>query len=91
MAQIYYVYRITPNRADVDYEKLKETIKSKLEPKYTVRGIEEEEIGFGIKALKIHITMPESDEYSSDEIENILSQIEDVGNIELEYFTRLGF
>lgn len=91
MAQIYYVYRVTPSREDVDYEKLKQTIKSKLEPKYPVKSIEEEEIGFGIKALKIHIIIPESDEYTTDEIENILSQIEDIGGYELEYFTRVGF
>jgi len=91
MAQIYYVYRVTPSREDVNYEKLKQTIKGKLEPKYQVKGIEEEEIGFGIKALKVHIVIPESDEYTTDEIENILSQIEDIGGIELEYFTRVSF
>ncbi len=36
--------------------------------------------------------MPEeSEEHSSDEVENILSGIEGIGSIELEYFTRLGF
>jgi elongation factor 1-beta len=54
--------------------------------------VEEEDIGFGIKALMIYVRMPEeSGEHSSDEVENILSSIEGVGSIELVYFTRLGF
>ncbi len=91
-AEVCLIYRVTPSSPDVDYEKLKSEIKSKLEPKYKVDRIEEEEIGFGIKALKIYIRMPEkSEEHSSDEVENILNSIEGIGGVELEYFTRLGF
>ena len=91
MAEVYLIYRVLPSRADIDYESLKDNIKKALEPKYKVAKIEEEEIGFGIKALKVHVRMPEkSEEHSSDEIEQILSSVEGVGNIELEYFTRVG-
>jgi len=92
MAEVYLVYRVTPSRSDVNYDELKNTIKRALEPKYKVDKVEEEDIGFGIKALRIYVRMPEeSGEHSSDEVENILSNIEGVGNIELVYFTRLGF
>ncbi len=92
MAEVCLIYRVTPNDPNVNYEELKQRIKSALEPKYKVDKIEEEEIGFGIKALRIYIRMPEaSEEHSSDEIENILNSVEGVGGVELEYFTRLGF
>ncbi|WP_054841965.1 elongation factor 1-beta [Vulcanisaeta distributa] len=92
MAEVYLVYRITPSKSDINYEILKSEIKKALEPKYKVDKVEEEDIGFGIKALRVYIRMPEeSEEHSSDEVENILSGIEGVGSIELEYFTRLGF
>ncbi len=92
MAEVYLVYRITPSKSDVNYEELKNEIRRALEPKYKVDKVEEEDIGFGIKALKVYIRMPESsEEHSSDEVENILSSIEGIGSIELEYFTRLGF
>lgn len=92
MAEVYLVYRVTPSKSDIDYEELKSTIRKALEPKYKVDKIDEEDIGFGIKALKIYIRMPESsEEHSSDEVEEILSGIEGIGSIELEYFTRLGF
>lgn len=92
MAQVYLIYRVLPENPEVDYEKLKSNIKITLEPKYRVERIDEEEIGFGIKALKVHVKMPEeSKEHSSDEIESRLSSIEGVGSIELEYFTRVEF
>ena len=91
MAEVYLIYRVTPSDPSIDYEKLKNAIKNALEPKYKVDRIDEEEIGFGIKALKVHIRMPEkSEEHSSDEIENRLNSIEGVGGVELEYFTRIG-
>jgi len=92
MADVYMVYRVMPAKPDVNYEEIKAAIRRSLEPKYRVDKIEEDEIGFGIKALKVHLRMPEeSEEHSSDEVENIISQINGVSGIELEYFTRLGF
>ncbi len=86
------IYRVLPENPEVDYEKLKSNIKTTLEPKYRVERIDEEEIGFGIKALKVHVKMPEeSEEHSSDEIESKLSSVEGIGSIELEYFTRVEF
>ncbi len=92
MAEVLLVYKVVPNDPNVNYEELKSRIRSVLEPKYKVEKIEEEEIGFGIKMLKIYIKMPEaSEEHSSDDIENKLMSIESVSGVELEYFTRLGF
>ncbi len=92
MAEVYLVFRVTPSDPSINYEELKQRIKNALEPKYKVDKIEEEDIGFGIKALKVSVRMPEaSEEHSSDEVENILSGIEGVSGVELLYFTRLGF
>ncbi len=90
-AEVALVYRVLPDSADVDLAKLKQEIKGKLEPKYKVDKIEEEPIGFGITALKVYIRHPESDEYTSDEVEDLLRSVQGVGNIELEYFSRLSF
>lgn len=90
-AEVALVYRVLPESVEVDVEKLKETIVNRLAPKYKVDKVEVEEIGFGIKALRFYIRMPESDEYSSDEVEEILRSVEGVGGFELEYFSRLSF
>jgi len=90
-AEVALVYRVLPESVEVDVEKLKEAIVNRLAPKYRVDKVEVEEIGFGIKALRLYIRMPESDEYSSDEVEEILRSVEGVGGFELEYFSRLSF
>jgi len=90
-AEVALVYRVLPKSVEVDVEKLKETIVNRLAPKYRVDKVEVEEVGFGIKALRFYIRMPESDEYSSDEVEEILRSVEGVGGFELEYFSRLSF
>ncbi|MEM1663270.1 MAG: elongation factor 1-beta [Pyrobaculum sp.] len=90
-AEVALVYRVLPDSVEIDIDKLKEAVVSKLTPKYKVDKVEVEEIGFGIKALRFFIRMPESDEYSSDEVEEILSSVEGVGGFELEYFSRLSF
>ncbi|MEM1837556.1 MAG: elongation factor 1-beta [Pyrobaculum sp.] len=90
-AEIALVYRVLPDSVEIDIDKLKEAVVSKLTPKYKVDKVEVEEIGFGIKALRFFIRMPESDEYSSDEVEEILRSVEGVGGFELEYFSRLSF
>jgi len=90
-AEVALVYRVLPESVEVDVEKLKEAIVDRLAPKYKVDKVEVEEVGFGIKALRFYIRMPESDEYSSDEVEEILRSVDGVGGFELEYFSRLSF
>jgi elongation factor 1-beta len=90
-AEVALVYRVLPENAEVDVEKLKTAVINKLAPKYKVDKVEVEEIGFGIKALRFFVRMPESEEYSSDEVEELLRSVEGVGSFELEYFSRLSF
>jgi elongation factor 1-beta len=90
-AEVALVYRVLPESVEVDVEKLKNAIINKLSPRYKVDKVEVEEIGFGIKALRFYVRMPESEEYSSDEVEELLRSVEGVGSFELEYFSRLSF
>ncbi|AKT35858.1 translation elongation factor 1B (aEF-1B) [Pyrobaculum sp. WP30] len=90
-AEVALVYRVLPESVEVDVEKLKNAIINKLSPRYKVDKVEVEEIGFGIKALRFYVRMPESEEYSSDEVEELLQSVEGVGGFELEYFSRLSF
>jgi elongation factor 1-beta len=90
-AEVALVYRVLPESVEVDVEKLKNAVINKLSPRYKVDKVEVEEIGFGIKALRFYVRMPESEEYSSDEVEELLQSVEGVGGFELEYFSRLSF
>ncbi len=90
-AQVLLVYRVMPESVETSLEGLKNDIRGKLEPKYRVAKIDEEPIGFGITALKVYVQMEEREDRSSDEVEELLRSINGVGNIELEYFSRVGF
>jgi len=91
-AEVALVYRVLPTSAEVNLDEVKRNILQALEARgYKVDRIEEAPIGFGITALRVYVRMPEREEYSSDEVEEVLSKVEGVGNIELEYFSRLGF
>ena len=90
-AEVVLVYRVLPSGPEVDLARLREAIVARLQPKYRVDRFEEQPIGFGITALRVYVRHPESDEYSSDEVEDLLRQVEGVGGVELEYFSRLGF
>jgi elongation factor 1-beta len=90
-AEVALIYRVLPESVDVDVDKLKADITSRLAPKYRVDRVEVEEVGFGIRALRVYIRMPESETHSSDEVEELLRSVSGVGSLELEYFSRLDF
>ena len=90
-SQVLLVYRVMPESVETSLEELKNGIRGKLEPKYRVTRIDEEPIGFGITALKVYVQMEEREDYSSDEVEELLRSVNGIGNIELEYFSRVGF
>jgi len=77
--------RVMPESPDIDLEKIKRKIKEKLSEAANIK-IEEEEIAFGLKALKVNLAYPEEKE--TDEIENILNEIEGVSSAKIEDIRR---
>ena len=55
----------------------------------TIIKIEEEEIAFGAKILKVHLTMPEEIEGGTSEIEEIVRGIPGIEEVEVAYVTRM--
>ena len=68
---------------EVDIEKLKEAIKEKIE----VEDMQEIDIGFGLKALRIMVVRPDAEGQGTDDLENTLSEIEGVASVEVEGVT----
>ena len=77
--------RVMPESPDIDLEKIKRKIKEKLSEAANIK-IEEEEIAFGLKVLKVNLAYPEEKE--TDEIENILNEIEGVSSAKIEDIRR---
>jgi len=76
---------ITPESIDTDLESIKQEIKKNLKKAKNVQ-IEEKEIAFGLKALRILVALPDNEE--TDEVENIISGIKGVSSCKIEDIRR---
>ena len=84
MGKISCVYKIMPEDDETDLE----DIKDQLEELLDVQDIVEENVAFGLKAVKVScITTDE--EGGTDAVEEKLEQLEDVQSYELEHFDKL--
>ena len=84
MGKISCVYKVMPEDEETDLEGVKDQIKDVLD----VQDIGEEEVAFGLKAVKVScITTDE--EGGTDAVEEKLEKIDNVQSIELEHFDKL--
>jgi elongation factor 1-beta len=83
MGQVVVVYKIMPAE-DADFEALKAAVSKACR----VDALETEEIGFGIKAIKLTTTV-EDDAGGSEAIEQKLAKIHGVGSVQVLDAARL--
>ena len=81
MGEVILVYRVLPTGPD-HFDSVKAGLE-KLGPK----RLEEEPIGFGLKALKMTVIVPDEGG-SQEELEQKISAIKGVGDMTLEHFSR---
>lgn len=84
MGKISCVYKFMPEDAETDLEQIKNQLRELLD----VEDLGEEEVAFGLKAVKVScITTDE--EGGTDAIEEKLEQLENVQSYELEHFDKM--
>ncbi len=84
MGKISCVYKIMPEDAETDLETIKKDIKEAID----VQDIGEENVAFGLKAIKVS-TITTDEEGGTDAVEEKLEEIEHVQSIELEHFDKM--
>lgn len=84
MGKISCVYKIMPEDAETDLEDIKEQLKELID----VQDLGEEEVAFGLKAIKVS-TVTTDEEGGTDAVEEKLEQLENVQSVELEHFNKL--
>lgn len=89
MAKVAVIMRILPEDISTSIEQLVNEIKSKLPEQYSLKAWDEEPIAFGLKALRVLITMPEETEGGTEPLEQLISQIPGVGQVEVEMVHRV--
>lgn len=90
MAKVLVGLKIFPEGLEVDLEDLTRRIGEKLPEDYKIVRRGEEPIAFGLKALKLYISIPEETEGGTDTLERIISEVEGVSQVEVEMVTRMS-
>ncbi len=89
LGKVMVLIRVFPESIDINLQELVKKIGESLPKEYNLVNYEEEPIAFGLKALNILITMPELKEGGTYELEQIISKIEGVSEIEVLKVTRM--
>jgi len=84
MGKISCVYKVMPEDAETDLEQIKEDIREKID----IEDMGEEEVAFGLKAVKVS-TITTDEEGGTDAVEEKLEDLKGVQSIELEHFDKL--
>ncbi len=90
MANVAVIMKVLPNDVSIQPQELLERIKKALPENYKIMGSGEEPIAFGLKALKIIISIPEQTEGGTEQLETLLKQVEGVEEVEVEAVHRLS-
>ncbi len=73
--------RVLPTSVDVDMDLLDKNIENKIRDICRINSVNQEEIGFGLKALMLQIIIPD-EEGKIDKVESAISSIEDVSQVD---------
>lgn len=89
MARMIITYRVMPKDGEVEYSQLKEVTEKTVkeyDETVTISSIDEHDVGFGIKAVKINFSVEESK--GSENLENELKNLNEVADVQIEAMSR---
>ena len=84
MGEVLVTYKIMPEGVETDLDSLLSKIKEKI----NIERVEKEPIAFGLVALKVSVRVEDSGR-ATEEIEKFLSELTEVGSVEVVEMTRL--
>ena len=82
MGEVMMIFKLMPTGVEVDLEKMKENVKKALPAEVDLNSIEEKPIAFGLVALEVQVILDDKSG-GGDEVERILSEVEDVNSVDL--------
>lgn len=90
MAKVLVKLKVFPEGLDVDLKGVIDEVKKRLPKGYDLVQYGEEPIAFGLKALILHISMPEQTTGGTETLENIIKEVKGVSQVEVEMVTRIS-
>jgi len=88
MARVVMTIKIMPDGVDIDLDNLLTQIKSAIPQGTDVGAVETQPIAFGLKAIRMNLAREES-MGGTDDIEEAISAIEGVSQVEIERVSRM--
>ncbi|MDI3484310.1 MAG: elongation factor 1-beta [Methanobacteriaceae archaeon] len=88
MGEVVATIKLMPESPDVDMSKLKAKIQSSIPKDAELYKIEEEPVAFGLIALNVMVVVDDA-AGGTENVENNLSKIEGISNIEVTDLRRL--
>lgn len=86
MGDVAVLLKILPTDVELNIESLKDAVVDKVKPICEVNKVEINEVGFGLKAIKLQVIVPD-EEGKIDQIEEALTSVEGVGQVDTEEVT----
>ncbi len=89
MAMMIITYRVMPEDGEVEYSQLEKVAKEcilKYDSSVKINSVVEHEVGFGLKAVKINFSVDENK--GSEPLEELLKELEEVGDVIIESMSR---
>ncbi len=90
MADMIVVYRVMPDDGEIEYSILEKLVKETIEnfnDSVKIKEINSHDVGFGLQAVKVKFQIDEK--YGSEELEEKLKEIPEVGDVIIELMDRL--
>ncbi len=84
MGEVAIVLKVMPDGTDTDLEQVEDAVRDAID----VEDLEQEEVAFGLKALKVS-TIVGDEEGGTDAVENAVAGIAGVRSVEVEDMQRL--
>lgn len=85
--RVITLIKVMPSDIGVDLEKLREKIERSLPDNVIIRAHDEEPIAFGLKALKLLISIPENISGGTSSIEDLIRSVEGVEEVSVEFIS----
>jgi len=82
MSKMLVSMKIFPEDITIDFEQLKLKVEKSMPQDSKIIRFNEEPIAFGLKALIVHVLMPEEKQDELEKVESGIRQISGVSNVE---------
>ncbi len=86
MGDVAVLLKILPTDVELDINVIKDEVVKKVKPLCEVNNVEINEVGFGLKAIKLQVIVPDQ-EGKIDHVEQTISSVDGVGQVDTEEVT----